>query len=99
MLINERDLVLNLDYLMILLYSFLRDCEELAKATNGTASVLQIPEISSVKKLLVKFSTDMVFLMKPTKYKAIEPVCGMELQRFNKKETAENCIAHTVTLI
>ena len=32
--------------------------------------------------------------MKNTKYKAIQPLCGMELQRFKKKETADTSIAH-----
>ena len=38
------------------------------------------------------------FLVKNTKYKAVQPLCGMELQRLNKKETlAETCIAHSHT--
>ena len=39
------------------------------------------------------------FSLKNTKYKDIQPLCGMELQRCNKKETAETCIVNTVTLI
>ena len=38
--------------------------------------------------------------MKITKYKAIEPLYGIELQTFNEKGTlAESCIDHTVTII
>ena len=39
------------------------------------------------------------FLVKNTKYKAIQPLCGTELQKFNKKETAETCIANIIKLI
>ena len=38
-------------------------------------------------------------LVKNTKYKPIHSLCGMELQRFNKKKTAETYVDHTVTLI
>ena len=38
---EEKDLVLTLDHLMILISFRQKDWEELAKATNGTASVLQ----------------------------------------------------------
>ena len=38
-------------------------------------------------------------LVKNTKYKPIHSLCGMELQRFNKKKAAETCLDHTVTLI
>ena len=37
------------------------------------------------KKVLVKMSNWHGFLMKTTKYKAIQPLYGMELQRFYKK--------------
>ena len=39
------------------------------------------------------------FLEMNTKHKVIQPLCDMELQRFNKKETAETCIVHTVPVI
>ena len=48
----------------------------------------------------VKLFKSTYFLVKNTKFKAIEQLCGMEIQRFNEKETlAETCIAYTVTLI
>ena len=39
------------------------------------------PEISSVKKVLVNISNWHGFLMKTNKYKAIQPLFGMESQR------------------
>ena len=36
-------------------------------------------------------------LVKNTKYKPIHSLCGMELQRFNKKKTAETCLDHSHT--
>ena len=43
--------------------------------------------VISVKKGadLIKILTDMAFLMKTIKYKAIQPLQGMELQRFYNK--------------
>ena len=43
------------------------------------------PEISSIKKVLAKISNLHGFLMKTTKYKAIQPLYGMEPQRFYEK--------------
>ena len=41
-----------------------------------------------------------ICLVKKTKYKAIKPLCSIELERFNKKETLPvTSIAHTVMLI
>ena len=40
------------------------------------------------------------FLVKYTNYKAIQPLCGMKLRRFYKKEiSVGTCIAHEATLI
>ena len=46
----------------------------------------------------VKLFKLVYFLEMNTKHKAIQPLCGMELQRLNKKETAETCIVHTVPI-
>ena len=43
----------------------------------------------------VKLSKWTYFLEKNTKYKPIQPLCGMELQRFKKNKTAETRIAHS----
>ena len=54
----------------------------------AVTKILQEGNLSQIK----------IFLVRNTKYKAIQPLCGMELQRFNKKETlAQTCIAHTDT--
>ena len=66
---------------------FLEDIATLVEKSEITKKARGLPEVISVKKGadLIKILTDMAFLMKTIKYKAIQPLQGMELQRFYNK--------------